>query len=61
MLYELCQVRKRFQSLDIEELKGLDFHQLMQDKQSVEELGVVLQKLAQRLFQRTEQRSLTAC
>ena len=54
-------MRKRFQSLDIEELKELDFHQLMQDKQSVEELGVVLQKLAQRLFQRMEQRSLTAC
>ena len=32
---------KRFQSLDIEELKGLEFHQLIQYKQSVEELGVV--------------------
>ena len=43
-------LRKRFQSLDIEELKGLEFHQLMQDKQSVEELGVVLQKLARKAF-----------
>ena len=43
-------LRKRFQSLDIEELKGREFHQLMQDKQSVEELGVVLQKLARKVF-----------
>ena len=45
-------LRKRIQSLDIEELKGLEFHQLIQDKQSVEELGVVLQKLARKFFQR---------
>ena len=38
------------QSLDIEELSGLEFQQLMQDKQSVEELGVVLQKLARKDF-----------
>ena len=43
-------LRKRFQALDIEELKGLEFHQLMQDKQSVKELGVVLQKLARKAF-----------
>ena len=43
-------MRKRFQSLDIEELKGLEFHQLMQDKQLVEELSVVLQKLARNAF-----------
>ena len=44
----LCcfDAEEEFQSLDIEELKGLELHQLMQDKQSVEELGVVLQKLA---------------
>ena len=54
-------LRKRFQSLDIEELKRLEFHQLMQNKQLVEELGVVLQKLARKVFQRVEQRSSTAC
>ena len=36
--------------LDIEELKGLEFRQLIQDKQSVEELGVVRQKLAGKVF-----------
>ena len=43
-------LKKRFRPLDIEELKGLEFHQLMQDKQSMEELGVALQKLAQKVF-----------
>ena len=43
-------LRKRFQLLDIEELKGLEFHQLIQVKQSVKELGVVLQKLARKVF-----------
>lgn len=35
-------LQKRFRSLHIEELRGLEFHQLMQDKQSVEELGMEL-------------------
>ena len=42
--------KKRFCSVDIEELRGLEFHQLMQDKQSVEELGVELQKLERKAF-----------
>ena len=42
--------------LDIEEL-----HQLMQHKQSVKGQGVVLQKLAQKDFQKADQRSSTAC
>ena len=54
---------KRFQSLDSEELKEFEFYQLMQDKQSVEELGVALGQLAgkayPRVFPRMEQRSLT--
>ena len=43
-------LRNRFCSLDIEELRGLEFHQLMQDKQGVEELGVELQKLGRKAF-----------
>jgi hypothetical protein len=43
-------LQKRFRSLDIEELRGLEFHQLMQDKQSVEELGIELQKLGRKAF-----------
>ena len=46
----VLMLRKRFQSLDIEELKGLDCQQLIQDKQSVEELGVVMQKVAHKAF-----------
>lgn len=50
--YELivAALKKRFHSLDIEELRGLEFHQLMQDKQTVEEVGVRLQKLARKAF-----------
>ena len=43
-------LQKRFRSLDIEELRGLEFHQLMQEKQSVEALGMELQKLGCKAF-----------
>ncbi len=46
----VAALRKRFLSLDIEELRGLEFHQLMQTKQSVEEMGICLQKLAKKAF-----------
>ena len=43
-------LQKRFKPVDIEELRGLEFHQLTQVKQSVEQLGIELQKLAKRGF-----------
>lgn len=43
-------LKKRFKPVDIEELRGMDFHGLMQTKQSVEQLGLELQKLAKRAF-----------
>ena len=43
-------LKKRFKPVDIEELRGMDFHQLVQTKQSVEQLGLELQKLAKRAF-----------
>ena len=43
-------LRKRFLLLDIEELRGLEFYQLTQDKQSVEQLGMDLQRLARKAF-----------
>ena len=46
----VAALKKRFHSLDIEELRGLEFHQLMQDKQTVEEIGIRLQKLARKAF-----------
>ena len=49
-------LRRRFRSLDIEELRGLEFHQLMQNKQSVEGLGVTLQKLARKAFPESGER-----
>ena len=46
----VAALQDHFHSLDIEELQGLVFHQLMQDQQSVEELGVQLQKLGRKAF-----------
>ena len=43
-------LERRFHSLDIEELRGLEFHQLMQDTQSVEDVGIQLQRLARKAF-----------
>ena len=40
-------------SLDIEELRGLESRQLMQDQQSVEKLGVQLQKLGRKEMTQT--------
>ena len=43
-------LRSKFKPVDIEELRGAEFHQLMQKDQSVEELGLELQRLAKRAF-----------
>ena len=44
-------LKKRFKPVHIEELRrGMDFHGLMQTKQSAEQLGLELQKLAKRAF-----------
>ena len=39
-------LRKRFKPVDIEELRGIEFHQMVQGSQSVEELGLELQHVA---------------
>ena len=38
-------LKKRFKPVDIEELKGMEFHQKVQSTETVEELGICLQKL----------------
>ena len=43
-------LRKRFKPVDIEELRGIEFHQMVQGSQSVEELGLELQHVAKRAF-----------
>ena len=43
-------LKSRFKPVDIVELRGMEFHQLVQNKQSIEELGLELQKLATRAF-----------
>ena len=46
----VAAMKKRFALVDIEELRGTEFHSLNQDKQSVEQLGIDLQKLAHKAF-----------
>ena len=43
-------MKKRFRSLDIPELCGLDFHKLTQSTESIEALGVELQRLCRKAF-----------
>ena len=46
----VAALERCFHSLVIKELRGLEFHQLMQNTQSVEEVGIQLQRLAQKAF-----------
>ena len=43
-------MKSRFRSLDIPELCGLDFHQMTQKEESIEKLGVELQRLCRKAF-----------
>ncbi len=43
-------MKKRFQPVDIEELRGLQFHHKMQGEESVEQLGISLQQLGRKAF-----------
>ena len=43
-------LRKRFQPVDIEELRGAEFYQIVQTNETVEELGIKLQTLARKAF-----------
>jgi len=47
------RLRKRFKPVDIEELKSVEFHQKMQGSESIEKLGLSLQKLASGAFPST--------
>ena len=46
----IAALRKRFKPVAIEELRGMEFHQLIQESQSIEQLGIELQRLARRAF-----------
>jgi hypothetical protein len=50
--YDLAVValKKRFRPVDIEELRGIEFHRLVQQEQSIEQVGLDLQRLARKAF-----------
>ena len=43
-------LKGRFKPIDIEELKGIEFHQKMQGAETIEQLGITLQKLGRKAF-----------
>ena len=43
-------LKKRFRSVEIEELKGLEFHRRVQGEESIQQLGMDLQKLGRKAF-----------
>ena len=47
-------LKSRFRSVEIEELKGLEFHSRVQTDESIERLGMDLQKLGRKAFSSTE-------
>ena len=46
----VSQLKKRFSPVDIEELRGIEFHQKMQSTETIEQLGITLQKLGRKAF-----------
>ena len=53
-------LRKRFHPVDIEELRGLEFHRKVQEDESVEQLGLKLQRLGRRAFPTLNAKTLIA-
>ena len=47
-------LRKRFRPVDIEELRGLEFHRKVQEDESVEQLGLELQRLGRKAYPSTD-------
>lgn len=43
-------LKKRFRSVEIEELKSVEFHRRVQSDETIQELGMDLQKLARKAF-----------
>ena len=46
----ISALRKRFQPVDIEELRGAEFYQMTQTTETVEEMGIKLQTTARKAF-----------
>ena len=46
----MAALTTRFRSVDIEELRGMEFHRLVHTNESVEQLGMELQRLGYRAF-----------
>ena len=56
--HAVASLKKRFRSVEIEELKGLEFHRRVQGEESIEKLGMDIQKLGRKAFRSTEGKKL---
>lgn len=54
----VASLKKRFRSVEIEELKGLEFHRRVQGEESIEQLGMDIQKLGRKAFPSTAGKEL---
>ena len=46
----IAALGKRFNPKDIEELRGTEFYHVMQENESIEQLGIIVQRLGRRAF-----------
>ena len=54
----VASLKKRFRSVEIEELKSLEFHCQVQGEESIEQLGMDIHKLGRKAFPSTEGKEL---
>ena len=54
----VASLKKRFRLVEIEELKGLEFHRRVQGEESIEQLGMDIQKLGRKAFPSTAGKEL---
>ena len=54
----IVALKKRFRSVEIAELKGMEFHRRVQGDETIEKLGMDLQKLGQKAFPSMEGKEL---
>ena len=46
----IAALKKRFKPVDIEELRGLEFHHHMQGSQTIKQMGITIQRLGRKAF-----------
>ena len=53
MAHAVAALKQRFRPVDIEELRGLEFHRHMQGTETIKQLGITIQRLGRKAFPST--------